>query len=51
VASNALAAVIYWCQGKTSCSFDTTIIKETPVKAKDFFVARYRESQNSLPKM
>lgn len=39
VASNALAAVIYWCQGKKSCSFKTDMLMESPVSAKEFYVA------------
>ena len=39
VASNALSAVIYWCQGKKRCSFTTDMLIEAPMMAKDFYVA------------
>jgi hypothetical protein len=37
VASNTLAAVMYWCQGKTSCSFDTDYLLDIGT-LKNFFL-------------
>ena len=41
VASNSLAAVTYWCQGKKKCNFTTDMLIDVNdvVPSKDFFVA------------
>ena len=42
VASNSLAAVTYWCQGKTKCEVQMSLIEDVG-KHREFFVARIRE--------
>ncbi len=37
VASNTLAAVIYWCQGKQECTFSHSMITDIGDGAKNFF--------------
>lgn len=40
VSHTALAAVIYWCQGKLNCNFDSKIL-ESASNFKDFFLLDY----------
>ncbi|XP_059081671.1 adhesion G protein-coupled receptor L2-like isoform X2 [Tigriopus californicus] len=44
VASQSLAAMIYWCQGKTSCEVNTTLFRESSIYKEYFLVKQLSSS-------